>query len=134
MARCGDGLYQRGKTYYLDCRIKGERYVENLGKGISRTVAKELASMKRAEILKEEAGIRRKKADVSFEKAVEEFLNWATADRKPRTLESYRQCLHHLQKSFAGKRLSQICSLDVERHKRKRIDEGARWNSHGSNH
>jgi integrase len=126
MARHGDGLYLRGKSWYLDCRINGTRYVENLGKGISRTVAKELASIKRAAILKGEAGIRRKKADMSFEKAAEEFLICATADSKPRTLKSYQQCLHHLQKSFAGKRLSQICSLDVERHKRKRIEEGAR--------
>ncbi len=126
MARCGDGLYLRGKTWYLDCRINGTRYVENLGKGISRTVAKELGSIKRAAILKGEAGIGKKKADVSFEKAVEEFVHWAVANKKPRTVESYKQCLHHLQKSFGGKRLSQICSLDVERHKRKRIEEGAK--------
>jgi integrase len=126
MARCGDGLYLRGKTWYLDCRINGTRHVEKIGKGISRTIAKELASIKRAAILKGEAGIGKKKLDVSFEKAVEEFLHWAVANKKPRTVETYKQCLHHLQKSFAGKRLSQICTLDVERHKRKRIDEGAR--------
>ena len=86
MARSGDGLYLRGKSWQLDCRINGTRYVMNLGKGISRTVAKELGSIKRAAILKGEAGIGKKKADVSFEKAMEEFLHWAVANKKLRQL------------------------------------------------
>ena len=28
----GDGLYLRGNTWYLDCRIDGSRYVIKLGK------------------------------------------------------------------------------------------------------
>ena len=52
MARKGDGLYLRGSVWYLDCRIDGQRHVVKLGKGIRRTVAAELASVKRAAILK----------------------------------------------------------------------------------
>ena len=61
MARKGDGLYLRGSTWYLDCRIDGARHVVKLGKGISRTVAGELATVKRAAILKGEAGIGKKR-------------------------------------------------------------------------
>ncbi len=35
MARRGDGLYLRGNTWYLDCRLNGARYVVRLGKGIT---------------------------------------------------------------------------------------------------
>ena len=42
MARRGDGLYQRGKVWYLDCRINGTRHVMKIGKGISRSVAREI--------------------------------------------------------------------------------------------
>ena len=55
MARRGDGLYLRGNTWYLDCRIDGTRHVVKLGKNIKRTVAGELADVKRAAILKGEA-------------------------------------------------------------------------------
>ena len=39
MARRGDGIYLRGKTWWLDFRHRGERHVARLGKNISRTVA-----------------------------------------------------------------------------------------------
>ena len=52
MARRGDGLYQRGKTWWLDFTHRGERHVVRLGRNISRTVAGELARVQRAAVLK----------------------------------------------------------------------------------
>ena len=79
MARRGDGIYQRGKTWWLDFRHDGQRHVARLGKGINRTVAGELASVKRAAILKGEAGIGgKKRKDTAFDDAAKEF------DRAPR--------------------------------------------------
>lgn len=66
MARKGDGLYLRGTVWYLDFRHRGKRNREPLGSDISRTVARELATIKRALILKGEAGMGRKKADIAF--------------------------------------------------------------------
>jgi hypothetical protein len=43
MARRGDGIYQRGKTWWLDFTHEGTRHVVRIGKGISRTVAGEIA-------------------------------------------------------------------------------------------
>ncbi len=57
MARRGDALYLRHNTWWLDFRHNGTRHAVRLGKGISRTVAKELASVQRGAILKGEAGI-----------------------------------------------------------------------------
>jgi hypothetical protein len=57
MARRGDGIYQRGPSWYLDCYIHGVRHVHHLGRGISRTVAQELAQAKRVAILRAAAGL-----------------------------------------------------------------------------
>ena len=126
MARRGDGLYLRGSVWYLDCRINGARHVVKLGKNIKRTVAGEIANIKRAAILKGEAGIGHKRKDILFEKAAEEFLSWVKTNKKPRTLQDYKQCIDHLKGSFTGKRLGQILTLDIERYKRGRVEAGAR--------
>jgi hypothetical protein len=39
MARRGDGIYLRGKTWWLDFTHEGKRHVARSGKGINRTVA-----------------------------------------------------------------------------------------------
>jgi hypothetical protein len=60
--------------------------VARLGKGINRTMAGELASVKLAAILKGEAGIGgRKRKDVAFDDPAKEFLAGARAERKSKT-------------------------------------------------
>lgn len=102
MARKGDGLYLRGSTWYLDCRIDGQRHVVRLGKGITHTVAGELANVKRAAILKGEAGIGQKKKDLLFTEAQTKFEAWAEHEKKPHTIRSYKECLRRLAESFSG--------------------------------
>jgi integrase len=126
MPRRGDGIYQRGKSWYLDCRIDGRRHVARLGKGITRSVAQDLAQVKRAAILKGEAGIGRKRRDATFDQAVEEFLKWARAEKRPNTVRSYAGYLDALRLSFAGKRLSELHPFLIEKHKRTRLEAGAR--------
>ena len=48
MARRGDGIYQRSKTWWLDFVHEGRRHVVRIGKGINRTVAGELPGAARA--------------------------------------------------------------------------------------
>lgn len=126
MARKGDGLYLRGSSWYLDTRINGQRHVVRLGKKISRTVAGELANVKRAAILKGEAGIGKKRKDCTFEKAKAAYLVWMGTNTRPRTQRVYGQALDQLSHSFGGKLLSQISSFDIERHKHRRVEAGAR--------
>ena len=126
MARRGDGIYSRGTTWWLNFIHEGRRHQVRLGKNISRTVASELAQVKRAAILKGEAGIGRKRADIGFDEATEAFLTWAAANKRPRTAQTYRQCVKALAVSFAGRRLSTISAFDVERHKQARLKAGVR--------
>ena len=130
MARKGDGLFLRGKTWILDCRIAGTRHVMKLGKGIRRTVAGELANVKRSGILKGEAGIGRKKKDCTFSAARDAYDIWMQSNTRPRTQRVYRQALDRLAQSFEGKRLSQISAFDIERHEHRRVEAGARVVAH----
>jgi len=124
--RKGDGLYLRGQTWILDCRIDGERHVVKLGKGIRRTVAAEIASVKRVAILKGENGIGKKKRDLSFDEARKRFEAWAVASKKPGTAQAYKECLRRLSESFSGKRLSEVSPFLIEKHKQRRVQVGAR--------
>ena len=126
MARRGDALYLRGKTWWLDFRHNGTRHAVRLGNRISRSVAKELASVKRGAILKGEAGIGKKRKDAPFEKVKGAFLDWTITNKRPRTVRVYRQALARLARSFSQKTLTQISSFDIERHKRDRAEKGAR--------
>lgn len=121
----GDGVYLRGKVWWLDCRIRGVRYQERLGKGISRTVAKELATDFRAKVLRGEAGILVKKKDITFKKAKELFLQWVEANKKPLTVRFYRQCLERLEDHFGNKRLGDIHAFHIEKFKQARKADGA---------
>jgi integrase len=95
------------------------------GKDINRTVAWELAAVERSKILRGEAGIGgKKRKDISFEKAGEEFLKWAEANKRPGTVQFYRYCLKGLEGSFAGKKLSEIAPFLIEKHKQKRLAAG----------
>jgi len=84
----------------------GRRHQARLAKDISCTVAGELVRVQRAAVLKGEAGIGRKRLDIGFDDAKDEFLKWADANKRTRTARTYRQCLEALARSFAGKRLA----------------------------
>jgi hypothetical protein len=122
VARRGAGIYQRGQVWYFDALINGTRHVEKIGRGINRTVAAEIAAVKRAAILKGEHGVGRKRNDVTFEDARETFIEWAEANLKPLTVRGYKSCIKRLSASslFAGKRLGQITMWSLERYKQER--------------
>jgi len=128
MARRGDGIFLRGKTWWLDFQHRGTRHAVRLGRNISKSVARELATVQRGAILKGEAGIgpKPKPKDPTFEDAKAEFLKWIEANRKTGTLRGYRGFLKRLGGSFAGRRLSDIDPLSIERYKHARLNAGAR--------
>lgn len=121
MARRGDGLILKKKTWYLEARIGGVRYQKRLGKGITRKIALELSQVVRGQILKNEAGIGgKKRKDIGFDEASEKFLAWATAEKRPNTLRGYRKCLARLAQTFGGQRLGEISTWQLESYRQKR--------------
>ncbi len=121
MARKGDGIYKRGKVWYLDAWIKGKRCMANLGKNITRAIALELASIERSKFLRGEAGIwEKRRKDISFDTAKEQFLAAAKGHNRPNTVRGYKQHLAELADTFAEKMLSEISPSLIEEHRQKR--------------
>ena len=71
--RRGDGLYLRGSTWRLDFYHEGKRHIVTLGRNISKTVAREIASVSGRDP-EGEAGIGKKPKDIALKKAVELYL------------------------------------------------------------
>ncbi len=128
MARRGDGLFLRGKTWWLDFQHDHTRHTERLGRNISLAAAREIATVKRSAILRAEAGIGTKPKDVLFDEAAESFLKWCEANKRSRTTRNYRLCITQLAKSFNGKQLSKIGSFMIEKHKFARKGSPVRAN------
>jgi integrase len=123
MARKGDGIFKRGKVWRLDCIIAGKRHQGQLGRGISRAVALDLATAYRAAILRGEAGILQKKKDVTFEKASADFLEAMKGRIRENTYRSYETCLNSMADHFKGKSLSEISAFLIEAWKKKRKED-----------
>ena len=123
--KLNDGVYLRSRTWWLDFQHEGRRYQFRLGRGISKTVAKELARAKRGEALKREAGLSPKRHDVDFNKAAKIFVGWARTNKRLRTAQFYEDCLRHLSAEFGKRRLSQIHPFHVESYKARRARDGA---------
>jgi len=126
VARKGDGIFKRGDTWRLDCIINGARHVVTLGRKIKRSDAAEIAQIKRGQILKGEAGIGRRKKDISFAVASEEFLTWAEANKRAGTYSRYKSCTKILKGFFGDYKLSQISPFLIEKYKQARLADGAK--------
>jgi integrase len=103
MARRGDGLYLRGKTWYLDSTHRHKRHISRLGAHISRSAARELASITRARVLKGEVGIGAP-PPITVADYATRWLRQITSHVTPKTAEGYRQMLHYYILPTLGKR------------------------------
>jgi integrase len=127
MARGGDGLVLRSKTWWLDFTFRGIRHQVRLGKDINKTVARELAAVERAKILRNEAGIGgKKRKDISFERATKFFEDWAKTNVRASSANQYAGHIRVLTRCFGSKRLSEISPFAIERFKSERSDHGVK--------
>jgi integrase len=124
--RSGDGIRLQGKTWWLEFTHRGRRYFVKLGAHINRTVAKEIAQVERAKILRGEAGIGRQRKDIGFKEARQQFEKWLEGNSKPNTVTTHKEALKHLAKTFEGKKLGQITTTDLERYKESRVNAEGR--------
>jgi integrase len=93
MARRGDGISLRGKTWYLDFIHQGKRHYIRLGKLISRSVARELAIAARTRILRGEVGLGGPPA-ITVAAYATKWLRAMETRVEPKTLRGYTQLLH----------------------------------------
>jgi integrase len=116
----GLGIYKRGKSWYVNFYVRGERYLECLGP-ISKTVAKEMAVKRKTEVLE---GILKPKAeDPIFRKFLDKYLTQVSVNKAPKSHDRDKTSAVHLKRFFSGKRISHISRMDIERYKRDRRAE-----------
>ncbi len=122
--RRGDGLWLRGKTWMLDIRHQGQRYVMKIGHNINRSTAQEIAAIKRAEIFKGEVGLTNKPEPLTFDEAAKLHLQRVRTDCKPRTITGAEKGIKKLTEEFGGWPLERITEIDLQRYKAKRLEQG----------
>ena len=111
-------IYKRGKSWYIDIRVKGLRYRKKIG--ASRKIA-ELA-LKDAEVkaARDEFGFT--KNDIGVEKLIERFLEYSGVNHSPATTKRYASTLEAF-KAFLNEKypknrlLSQMSPEIVEQYK-----------------
>jgi len=116
-------LYQRGKSWYYDFLYRGERYTGCIGP-VSKTVAKEIMTKKKAEAVEGRYELPSKKPSPRLDDIVEEYFAYYRANRRPRSMIRHETSWHAIQPLLGTKRLDEISPLDLERYRRQRKHVG----------
>ena len=116
----GLGIYKRRESWYIDFYVKGERYIEYLGK-VSKTFAKEIAAQRRTELI--EGRLRPRAKDPLFEKFIDKYLAEVSINKAPKSYARDKTSADHLKRFFTGKRISRISETSIHQYKRDRRGE-----------
>jgi integrase len=111
-------LLRNGK-WYIDYYADGLRIRECVGK--SKTEAINALAVRKAEIVQGRYNFESKKRSPLFEEFADEYLKYSEANKK--SFKRDISSLGNIKPCFKGKRLSDICALDVERYKSNRKNQ-----------
>ncbi len=114
-------MYRRGNSWYSDFWYNGGRYTKAHGE-VSKTFAKEEDRKFRTEV--KEGKHQQKAKRILFETFAEKYLEHAKVNKKPNSSRRNGESITMLTPHFKGKLLTSIYSLDVERYKKFRRDDG----------
>src|SRR5438094_943848 len=100
-------LYQRGKSWYYDFLYRGERYTGCVGP-VSKTVAKEILSKKKAEAVERRYELPSKKPSPRLEEFVEEYFSCYRTNQRAHSVRRHVIAWQAIQSVFGNKRLAEI--------------------------
>jgi len=115
-------MYQRNGNWVTEFYHEGIRYKKSLGKGISKTVAKEREAKYRQEI--REGKHRVKARRIRFERFAEKYMEHARVNKKPKSAKRNQVSIGQLMPFFRGKLIGSIHPFQVEQYKKARRDTG----------
>ncbi len=113
-------LKQIGDRWYFDFSLAGKRYIR-LG-GRTKEEARDAMARLRVELLEGPKGGAADVEDPLFKDFAKEYIELYAKPNK-RSWERDERSIAHLEKSFGGRRLSQISLLQVERYRVARLDQ-----------
>jgi hypothetical protein len=111
------GVYERNDSWWIDYYVEGRRRREKIG--LSKKLAEMVLKKRLVEIAEGKFLDVKRRPEIGFDEAVEKYMEWARANKSSWVRD--RQSLAHWTAEFAGKRISQIGKLDIERYIRDRL-------------
>ena len=116
-------MYQRNGNWVTEFYHDGIRYKKSLGKGISKTVAKEREAKYRQEVREGKHNVKARR--IRFETFSVKYLDHAWVNKKPKSAKRNEVSIGQLMPYFKGKLLGSIHPFQVEQYKKTRRDGGA---------
>ena len=114
------GVFKRGNVWWIRYSYKG-KIIRETSASENKTVAKQLLSVRKAEIAQGKLKIKSKDSQIMFGEYSLAFLRWAKIHRKPKSALRYQVSLNQLTPFFNNQKLVDITKKDIERYKAKRI-------------
>ena len=116
-------MYQRNGNWVTEFYHDGIRYKKSLGKGISKSVAKEREAKYRQEVREGKHQVKARR--IRFETFSTKYLDHARVNKKPKSAKRNEVSIGQLMPHFQGKLLGSIHPFQVEQYKKARRDGGA---------
>jgi len=113
-------IYKRGKTWYIDVRVKGKRIRRRIGP--SKRLAELALKDTEVKIVRDEFGFTRN--DITVDKLVDKFLDYSIANHRESSTIRYKQVLTSFLRFLHEKTnitcISEIGSETIEQYKSNR--------------
>ena len=116
------GVFKRGNVWWIRFSHKG-KIIRETSRSENKTVAKQLLSVRKAEIAQGKLKIKTKDNQILFSEYSLEFLRWTRIHLKPKTFLRYRASITQLTKYLKNHKLIDITKKDMEHYKIERIKE-----------
>ena len=116
-------MFERNGVFYVELYHEGVRYKKSLGKGISKTVAKERADKFKQEV--REGKHQEKSRRITFEKFTEKYLDHARVNKRPKSATRNEVSIKMMEPYFKGQLIGSIHPFAVEQYKKARREGGA---------
>jgi len=116
-------MYLRDRNWVIEFYHNGVRFKKALGKGISKTVAKERAEKFRREVREGQHQLKARR--ITFEKFTEKYLDHARVNKRPKSARRNEVSIKMMMMFFKGQLIGSIHPFQVEGYKKARRDGGA---------
>ena len=115
-------MYLRDGNWVTEFYHEGVRYKKALGRGISKTVAKEREAKFKTDVL--EGKYSQKAKRILFETFAEKYLDHARVNKRPKSAKRNEVSIKMLMPYLKGKLIGSIHPFQLEQYKKARREEG----------
>lgn len=118
------GIYRRGKYWWLDYSFRRRR-IREPAYTANKKLAERLLAKRRASIFEGRFGLR----DIQPTPFLDEYATlyletYSKTNKKPQSHRRDQLSIAHLKAFFRGRRLGEVQPMDIERYRRRRLEEG----------